>query len=132
LLELVTPLPPLEAEPSIYPGSHVRRGPISVFAFPQRQPDGVHSDIVFKGTVADKWWQADSTPSAQYRIQPGFTEEVRLDDNKFGIFGARRANVAGWEHESPVSRVWNCQNPSKVAILASTRPSSGGCRLRQA
>src|ERR1019366_31648 len=41
--------------------------------------------------------------------------------------GARRANVTGWEHESPTSRVWNCQNPSKVAIVASTRPSSGGC-----
>jgi hypothetical protein len=27
---------------------------------------------------------------------------VRLDDNKFGIFGARRANVTGWEHESRV------------------------------
>ena len=30
---------------------------------------------------------------------------MRLDDNKFGIFGARRANVTGWEHESPVSRI---------------------------
>jgi hypothetical protein len=44
-----------------------------------------------------------------------------------GCFGARRANVTGWEHESPVSRVW--QNPSKVATLASTRSASGGCRF---
>ena len=25
---------------------------------------------------------------------------MRLDDNKFGIFGAQRANVTGGEHES--------------------------------
>jgi hypothetical protein len=31
-----------------------------------------------------------------------------------------------------VSRIWHCQNPSKVAILASTRPASGGCRLKGA
>ena len=28
---------------------------------------------------------------------------MRPDYNKFGVFGARRANVTGWEHESPVS-----------------------------
>jgi hypothetical protein len=26
---------------------------------------------------------------------------MRPDYNKFGVFGARRANVTGWEHESP-------------------------------
>ena len=29
---------------------------------------------------------------------------MRLDYNKFGVFGARRANVTGWEHESPCLR----------------------------
>jgi hypothetical protein len=30
-----------------------------------------------------------------------------------------------------VSRNWHCQNTSKAAISASTRPSSGGCRLNR-
>src|ERR1700720_4226644 len=29
----------------------------------------------------------------------------------------------------PVSRAWHCQNLSKAAISASTRPSSDGCRI---
>jgi hypothetical protein len=45
----------------------------------------------------------------------------------FSALGAPRS--LAWVHESPVSRVWHCQNPSKVAISASTRPASGGCRL---
>ena len=36
-----------------------------------------------------------------------------------------------WVRGSPAPRNWNCQNPSKAAISASTRPSSGGCRLRR-
>jgi hypothetical protein len=28
-----------------------------------------------------------------------------------------------------VSKVWHCQNPTKAAISASTRPASGGCRV---
>src|ERR1700730_11031956 len=54
---------------------------------------------------------------------------MRPDYNKLGVFGARRTNVTGCEHESPVSKVWHCQNPSKAASSASTRPASGGCRF---
>src|ERR1700720_1607559 len=56
--------------------------------------------------------------------------EVRLDDNKIRIFGAWRANVTGLGAREPMSRVWHCQYPSKVAILASARPASGGCWLK--
>ena len=47
-------------------------------------------------------------------------EEVRLDDNKIHIFGARRANVTDLVHESRAQRNWHCQCPPKAAISAST------------
>jgi hypothetical protein len=47
-------------------------------------------------------------------------EEVRLDDNKIHIFGARRANVTDLVHESPAPRNWHCQCPLK-ALLSNPR-----------
>jgi hypothetical protein len=52
-------------------------------------------------------------------------EVLRLDfDRRLGA-----PMSLAWVHESPAPRNWHCQNLSKAAISASTRPSSGGYRL---
>ena len=45
----------------------------------------------------------------------------------FSALGAPMSRA--WVHESLMSRTWHCQNLSRAAISASTRPSSGGCRI---
>jgi hypothetical protein len=44
--------------------------------------------------------------------------EMRLDDNKIHIFGARRTNVTGLNARELRAQNWHCQNLSKVAISA--------------
>lgn len=68
LLRLSAPLAAGTCGWGIYPGAHVPKAPVTLFAFPKDQPAGVRSDIIFKGSVADGWWQADNTPAAQYKI----------------------------------------------------------------
>jgi outer membrane protein TolC len=81
------------------------------------------------GTVANSFpgynrYQREYTvgPAASWEIDLFGGLRRGLDDNKFGIFGF------GLGAREPVSRVWHCQNPSKVAVSASTRSASGGCR----
>jgi hypothetical protein len=73
LLRLSAPLAAASSGWGIYPGARVPKTLVTLFAFPKDQPAGVRSDIIFKGSVADGWWQADNTPAAQYKIQPGFS-----------------------------------------------------------
>jgi hypothetical protein len=73
LLRLENPIDGFRPGPGIYPGAHAPSDPTTLFAFTESQPDGIRSDIVIKGVVADGWHQADSTPAAQYKIQPGFS-----------------------------------------------------------
>ena len=55
--------------------------------------------------------------------------EMRLDDNKIHIFGARRTNVTGLNARELHARNWHCQNLSKVAISASTFATAEGGRV---
>jgi NB-ARC domain/Trypsin-like peptidase domain/APAF-1 helical domain len=73
LLRLLVPLAAAIRGWGIYTGAHVPKEPVTLFAFPKNQPAGVRSDIVFKGGVADGWWQADNTTAAQYKVQRGFS-----------------------------------------------------------
>jgi WD40 repeat protein len=73
LLKLLAPFTGIRTGWGLYPGAHVPKAPATVFAFPRGQIAGVRSDIIFKGTLADSWWQADNTADAQYKIQPGFS-----------------------------------------------------------
>jgi len=73
LLKLSASLAGVERGWGLYPGAHVPKAPVTLFAFPKGQIAGVRSDILFKGTLADGWWQADNTSAAQYKIQPGFS-----------------------------------------------------------
>jgi hypothetical protein len=73
LLKLSAPLAGVGSGWGLYPGAHVPKAAVTLFAFPEGQIAGVRSDIILKGMVGDNWWQADNTPAAQYKIQPGFS-----------------------------------------------------------
>ena len=73
LLKLSAPLAGVGSGWGLYPGAHVPKAAVTLFAFPEGQIAGVRSDIILKGVVGDNWWQADNTPAAQYKIQPGFS-----------------------------------------------------------
>jgi hypothetical protein len=79
VIELTAPLEGWSDYCAIYPGSHVPRHEMTLFAFPKAQPDGIRSDIVIKGEVADGWRQIDATASAQYRVQGGFSGAPLFD-----------------------------------------------------
>jgi hypothetical protein len=73
LLELTAPTGSIRSPWGLYPGANVPKAALTLFAFPEGQPAGVRSDIILKGVVGDSWWQADNTPAAQYKMQPGFS-----------------------------------------------------------
>jgi Trypsin-like peptidase domain len=73
LLKLSAPLADIGSGWGIYPGAHVPKAAVTLFAFLKNQDAGVQSDIILKGMVGDYWWQADNKPDAQYKIQPGFS-----------------------------------------------------------
>jgi hypothetical protein len=73
LLKLSTRLLGVGSGWGLYPGAYIPKAPVTLFAFPKGQTAGVRSDIILKGVLGDNWWQADNTPAAQYKIQPGFS-----------------------------------------------------------
>jgi hypothetical protein len=73
LLKLSAPLANVRHGWGLYPGAHVPKAPVTLFAFPEGQIAGVRSDIILKGVVGDGWWQVDNTPAAQFKIAPGFS-----------------------------------------------------------
>jgi hypothetical protein len=95
LLRVETPLPKPKKYWGIYPGAHVPRSTVTIFAFPAGQPAGVRADIIFKGEVADGWWQADNTPAAQYKIQPGFSGSPLFEADTEHVFGLMAENERG-------------------------------------
>jgi hypothetical protein len=80
---------PLEVEScwGLYPGMHVPKAPVTLFAFPKDQTAGVRSDIILKGVLGDNWWQADNTPAAQYKMQRGFSGSPVFDPTSQRVLG---------------------------------------------
>jgi hypothetical protein len=95
LLRVETPLPKPKKYWGIYPGAHIPRSTVTIFAFPAGQPAGVRADIIFKGEVADGWWQADNTPAAQYKIQPGFSGSPLFEADTEHVLGLMAENERG-------------------------------------
>jgi hypothetical protein len=87
LLRVEKPLPSPTEYWRIYPGVHVPRSRVTILAFPEGQSAGIRADIIFKGEVADGWWQADNTPEAQYKIQPGFSGCPLFEPNTERVLG---------------------------------------------
>jgi hypothetical protein len=87
VLELAHPLSGWTVPCEIYPGASVPRQEITLFAFPEAHPDGIRSNIVMIGGLADHWIQIDAAPNAQYRVQPGFSGSPLFDPDTSAVRG---------------------------------------------
>ncbi|MCK1642500.1 trypsin-like peptidase domain-containing protein [Bradyrhizobium sp. 157] len=87
VLELTEALPGWKKSCGIYPGAWTPRHEMTLFAFPQAHPDGIWSNIVVIGGVADHWIQIDAAPNAQYRVQPGFSGSPLFDPDTDSVHG---------------------------------------------
>ncbi|HVR58102.1 MAG TPA: NB-ARC domain-containing protein [Pseudolabrys sp.] len=87
LLELAEPLSKGKESCGVYPGRWTPRNEMTLFAFPKAQPDGILSNIVVIGGVADHWIQIDAAPNAQYRVQGGFSGSPLFDPDTGCVHG---------------------------------------------
>ena len=79
VIELTAPIEGWSGHCAIYPGSYVPRHEMTLFAFSEKQKNGIRTEILIKGDVGDGLQQIDATASAQYRVQGGFSGTPLFD-----------------------------------------------------